>query len=315
MLITLGRESLYDSIRRHDGKPLFSFASAVSERLVFTLLDLYRKLSPHTRFGQTLDREALWILVEYMFAPTAFCILARNWQRGLGTEFQGDLCWYLPTTAADGKKLKPVQRVLDSWLRVAGFRTAYGIGKEMDDPDLRGDVDRWLRGEVVPSLLRLHHLVKRFATRVQWLDDPDNWYARFTLGCAMQSLSNAMDDYFAPLVPNPSLALADTFRRIEKERILRDDDKVLSGDQTFFATRLLQLKLQEDGKWESQVLRHIQKQKPRKFRFRASGEEAEKARREFEWKTNPGNLLIELLKKQPASRPRISLEDHILNLA
>src|SRR5205807_7964096 len=119
----------------------------------------------------------------------------------------GESCWYLPV-----KSRGPISRVLDCWLRVAGFRTAYGVSKTLSRRNadtgtseervhLRWEswkkgVGRWLNGECVPSVKRLHELVDAFAEQVSWLDEPNAWKARFTLACAMQNVCDTMDEFF-----------------------------------------------------------------------------------------------------------------------
>lgn len=312
-LRTLRLEALYDRIRRNNGSSLFSFTGAVTDRLVFSLMRLYEKLLPIFKPDGIPPPDTMWILVENLFAPTVFIELHQDWQRGLGTEFQGDACWYLPVRS-EGKNLKPVQRVLDSWLRVIGYRTAYGVSGRIGGPDLRRTVDRWRVGEVVPTVATLHKLVETFAQRVRWLDAPDDWKARFTLACAMQKLCDEMDEFFKDILPDSSRKLTDMFRRIENERIVSDDDKLLAGRQTFFATRLLQLRLQREGKWETQVLSQVPKQAQRVFQVEVSDEELAQSRSKMERKMNPGNWFLEFIKQQVPAKLDMSFEDYLFNI-
>jgi hypothetical protein len=313
VLQTLRREALYDRIRRDNGKPLFSFTGAVTEKLVFSFPRLYEKLLPDLTLEGISPTNAMWVLVENVFVPTVFIEFIQNWQCGLGTEFRGDACWYLPVLS-EGEKLKPVQRVLDSWLRVAGYRTAYGISEEMGTPDLRRNVDRWRTGEVVPTLAALHSLVKQFAKNVRWLDEPDDWKARFTLACAMQKLCNKMDVFFKDVRPDSSFALADMLRRIETERIVSDDHGLLAGRQTFFGTRLLQLRLQHEKKWKTQVLAKIKRQRQHTFPPEVSDSEIAQCRGEMERQMNPGNHLLEYIKRHHTHKSGMTLEDHVYNI-
>lgn len=146
--------------------------------------------------------------------------------------------------------MKPVPRILDCWLKVAGFRTAYGVSQDMGTGPLRRNVDRWRKGEKVPSLATLHHLVDRFAAKASWLDDSPTWKTRFTLACAMQNLCDTMDVFFEEVCKDSSLKLAGIIKRISEERIVCDDEKFLADPYRFFAARLAQLKLKRDGKWE-----------------------------------------------------------------
>jgi hypothetical protein len=309
----LRREALYDHIRRSHGKPLFSFAGKVTDKIVFLLPQLYEKALPGLDTNEISPSDSMWALVEHFFAPTVFIELVQDWQRGLGTELRGDTCWYLPVLS-HGKKLKPIPRVLDSWLRVAGYRTAYGVSEEMGSPDLRRNVDRWRTGEVVPTLATLHNLVEEFAKAVSWLDEPDNWKARFTLGCAMQKLCDKMDEFFKDIHPESSLALAEMFRRVEQERIVCDDNKVLCGSRTFFAARLLQLRLQREGKWETQVLAAMPKVQNRIFPPDASEEQIAQGRQEMEWQSNPGNWFVEFIKRQSPPESNVAFEDYLFSI-
>lgn len=188
----------------------------------------------------------------------------------------------------DGRVVKPVSRVLDCWLRVAGFRTAYGVSQSLirgkpDKSELdeqtekrwktwKKSVERWLNDKPVQSVHRLHRLVESFATNVVWLDDPNGWKARFTVAFATQNLCDAMDEFFLDASKESSLALVDMIPGIERERIVCDDGKFLAGAHTFFATRLIQRRLQKEGKWEK-VVASVPKSVGRSFPPETSHEE------------------------------------------
>ena len=250
-LCIIQREALYDHIRRENGKPLFSFAGEIADKLVASLTLLYEKLLPKLDVDGVPTTVAIWILVENVFVPTAYAELVKSWRLGLGSEFRGDTCWYLPLRMRD-ESLKPIPRVLEHWLRVAGFRTAYGVSKEIGTD--RSAVDEWRRGEKVPNLRTLHRLVEKFVSEVSWLDEPNGWQARFTLACAMQNLCERMDDYFKDVNRDSSFALTKMFSKIADNHIVSDEGGLLADTHSFFATRLLQRRLQGEKKWEESVL-------------------------------------------------------------
>jgi len=91
------REALHERIRMADGKPLFSLIGKIAEEIIFSLLTLYERLLRNFDFKGVSNFEAMWLLIEDVFVPTVFNILIRQWHFGLGTELQGESCWYLPT--------------------------------------------------------------------------------------------------------------------------------------------------------------------------------------------------------------------------
>jgi hypothetical protein len=244
-LLTIQREALYDQIRRQDGKPLFGFAGDFAERLASSMTLLYERLLPKLNVEGIPGPTAIWILLKNIFVPTAYAELVKNWRLGLGGEFRGPTCWYLPLGP---KHKQPVSRVLDCWLRVAGFLTGYRISQEMEKMD-RSQVDEWRRGEKVPNPLTLHRVVEKFAGRVSWLDDAEEWKSRFTLACAMQNLSARMDEYFKHICSNSSLELAGMFQKIADEHIVCGETNFLAEAHNFFATRLLQTCIRKEGQW------------------------------------------------------------------
>lgn len=241
-------EALYDRIRRQHCKPLWSFTARLSGELVSSLLNLYERFLPKLNFEGVARTGALWLLVENVIVPTVFIKLVQEWRFGLGNEFLGDVCWYLPIMS-HGKIEKPLPRVLDYWMRVAGFQTAYQVAKAAGEQSLRRKIDRWLKEGKVPDPSELHRLVNKFAANVAWLDEPDTWKARFTLACAMQNVCDLMDEYFKPIRKSSSLALIKMIRSIPKDHIVCDDEKFLAGAGSFFAARLLQRRLQSENKW------------------------------------------------------------------
>jgi hypothetical protein len=315
-VLTIQRETLSDHICRQEGKPLFSFTGKVTEEIAFSLLKIYEGLLPKLDIEGVSPEKLLWMLLENVFMPMVFIKLGQSWQRGLGTEFQGDLCWYLPIIE-DGKKLKPIPRILDYWLRTAGFRTAYGVSQDMGTSPLRRKVDRWRTGKIVPSLADLQQLVHKFAAKTSWLeDDSVVWKTRFTLACAMQRVCDAMDDYFKELCEDSSLKLTKLIKQITGERIVCDDEKILADPHRFFAARLWQLKLKLDGNWEKLV---TLEPKPGGFPAFISTEEDDRYRKELFRQMDPANRFLQFIEKTAvsdgvSSRNCFALDDYLFDL-
>lgn len=95
---------------------------------------------------------------------------------------------------------------------------------------------------------------------------------------------------------------------------MADDNQLLIGRQTFFATRLVQLRLQREGKWKTQVLARMPTQQQRFFSPEASDEEITQGRNKMVWQMNPGNWLLEFIKQQTPSKLGMALGDHIFNI-
>jgi len=241
----------------------------------------------------------MWVLVEEVFVPTLFVELALNWQRGLGTEFQLETCWYLPV-ADRGERLKPVARVLKCWFRAAGFRGTHDFSKQIDD-SFRKKVDGWLKGESPRYLCELHELVDKFADDVRWLDGPDSWKARFTVARAMQKLCDAMDGFFGADRPDYSLKIAEMLRGIQKDGVPVDDGRILADRFSFFAARLLKRRLEREGRWEPEVMALVTRSASRTFLEEATDEEIEQYRREIEWSSNAGNWFLRLIEREAGS--------------
>jgi len=318
-LITLHRVALRERLLRENGEPVFSIAGTVADRIVVLLISLYERLLPKLDFKGLSKTDAMWLLIENVFVPTVFVELVREWRFGLGTELQGERCWYLPVKL-DGRKWKPVSRVLDCWLRVAGFRTAYGVSKTLvrgksDKPisdeqtakrwqTWKRSVKRWLNGEPVQSVQKLHRLVEAFAQDVAWLDEPNTWKARFTVAFGMQNLCDEIDDLFSAVHAESSLKLADMLRRMPEERIVCDSDKLLTGGDIFFAARLVQRRLQEDGEWEKVVV-SVPKKMSRSFPPQTSDEEIAKYKDRRDREMNPGNWFLRFIKARAVAEGRL----------
>ena len=252
---TVHREAAYDLIRRQKGKPIWSFTGKIADELVSVLLSLYARLLPKIELHGVSGTEALWVMLENVFIPTVYAKLVQEWRHGLGNEFLGEACWYLPIKS-HGQIEKPFPRVLNYWMRVAGFQTTYQIAKASGNFPLRRKIDRWLGGGITPDPRVLQRLAKKFAAETSWLDEPDTWQSRLMVACAMQNISDFMDENFKPKRKDASLAMAKMFKRISKERIVCDNQKTLAGSHSFFAARLIQRRWQKDGKWQPDQLDH-----------------------------------------------------------
>ena len=164
-------------------------------------------------------------------------------------------------------------------------------------------MERWLRSDPVPTLNQLHRLVDHFAGEVVWLDNPVDWKARFTLACAMQELGDAMDEYFVDVCEGSSLEMSRRMRAMVEERIMAcDEGGALGREHTFFAARLLQMRLQAEGRWHGEVVPRVPSG-TKKFGEDATDEEIEDYRRSLFWGMNQGNWLLEWVKKEAAGTP------------
>ena len=154
-------------VQRLRGRAVFhavGITSAVADELVTLPLEIFRKIQDHLQPNGTNLVQAMWVLAEHFFLPTTYQIVHRRHRWGLGSELRAGDCWYLPESVK-GEVHKPIQRVLDRWLRVAGFKTAYGVTKQLvsnksgnaglDDTrwqNWKKNMERWLAGKPVGDL-------------------------------------------------------------------------------------------------------------------------------------------------------------------
>ncbi len=225
-----------------------------------------------------------------------FIIIRQRRHLGLGTEFLGADCWYLPKVQG-GQVRKPVQRVLDCWLRVAGLRTDYRVSKEIGTEAVRRKVNRWLEGKNQPTLQEFYQLVDEFSYKVKWLDEPGSWKARFTLACAAQRAWDNIDSFFKPVCPAPARQLARTFCDLAGKSVLDDKQGLLTLPDIFFASCLLQSRLEQEGKLE-EIIAPARQNRNASFGMEVPDEEIEQWRRQTEWEGNPGNWFLEFIRKQ-----------------
>jgi hypothetical protein len=232
---------------RRDGFAGSGGANAFADAMLLATLRLYARVKTELAPKRALTPFELRLIVEEVLVPTAFAILSSSRClgfgaeiHGLGCEFHGPKSWYLPDDA------RPLTAILDRWLKVAGFRTPCGFSR--DSTNLKTQVSRWMAGDHLPSIEDLDALVERYKDRVDWLDDAAAWKARLRLARTLQSLWAEAGKYFAahrlPSLKSPM----ERFETINGDQILRDADGLLASPQVFFAVRLVQLRLKQEGK-------------------------------------------------------------------
>ncbi len=300
------RIQLFHRLRRAIQTPV-SHATFVTDELVARLLEVYAKVHPRLR-NRFFSLDAIWVLAEHVLVPTAHLIIRKKHRCGLGTEFLGQNCWYLPERA--GTKIrKPVQRVLDCWLRVAGLRTDYRVSKEIGNEAVRRKVNRWLEGENQPTLDELYGLVDEFSAKVSWLDEPASWKARFTLACAAQRAWNEVDDTFQSVCRFPSLKLADKFRALASQPILQDDRELLVLADTFFAVSLLQNSLQKKGRLD-EIIAPSRKERRASFGPEIPDVEIDLWKLQAESDSKPGNWFLRYVRDEAIRKGGFTHDDN-----
>lgn len=300
------RQNLFQSVREAIQTPV-SHATFVTDELVTRLLELYAKVGPRLESHLTSNLDMMWLLAEHVLVPTAHLVVRQRCHLGLGTEFLGESCWYLPEP--DGRQVrKPVPRVLECWLRVAGLRTDYRVSKEIGTDAVRRKVNRWLEGTNLPTLGELHSLVDSFSAKVSWLDEPDSWKARFTLACAAQRAWDKVDDVFKRLCPTPSVKLAQKFRDLASRPILHDDQGLLVLTDTFFAACLVQARLQKDGSFEK-IIAPARKERRATFGPDVTDAQIEQWKQQAERDAKPGNWFLGFLRDKAIAAGRLRSND------
>lgn len=271
-------------------------ANAFADAMLMFTLRLYPQVRNELIGARPLTALDVRLLIEEVLVPTAFAIMSTSRLngvgfevRGLGDEFRGPKSWYLP----EGDR--PLNTILDRWLRVAGFRTPCGFSR--DSANLKKQVSRWLQGKTRPSIEDLDGLVDRYRDRVEWLDDANGWKARFRLARALQSLWVSAEEYFASHHDSPPTSVRKLFAKINGEEILRDADGLLGDPEIFFAVRLVQLKLKREGKFEKAVM-PPQASYRRAFSPAASCAEIEQYQIRIARRLNIGNRLVRYLARR-----------------
>lgn len=316
------RQGLFQNVRKAIQTPV-SHATFVTDELATRLLELYAKVRLRLQTHSASNLKVLWLVAERVLVPTAHLIVRRRQHLGLGTEFAGANCWYLPQV--DGRQVrKPVQRVLDCWLRVAGLRTDYRVSKEIGTEAVRRKVNRWLEGKNQPTLQEFYQLVDEFSGKVKWLDEPNSWKARFTLACAAQRAWDKVDCFFKPVCPAPARQLARMFCDLAGKPVLNDEQGLLTLPDTFFASCLLQSRLEQEGKLE-EIIAPARQNRSASFGLEVPDEEIEQWRRQTEWEASPGNWFLDFIRKQPddirnakrgdhPTETPLALKEHLFNL-
>ncbi|HPV23002.1 MAG TPA: hypothetical protein PLJ65_02405 [Casimicrobium sp.] len=325
------RRSLLQKVRAAIQTPV-SHATFVTDEVTVRLVELFSRIRPLVRKGDTSDVHVWWLITKHVLMPTAHLIVRVRQHCGIGTEFAGDIpqtpaerertrpdpeflrggCWYLPER--DGRKVrKPVQRVLDCWLRVAGLRTDYRVSKEIGSASVRKKVNGWLSGEHHPTLGDLHKLVDEFAGKVVWLDTPDSWKARFTLACAVQRAWDEVDSMFRSVCPYPAVRLAKDFRELASKPVLHDTNGLLVLPDTYFATQLWQERLEREGRLQD-IIAPAQRHRGATFSRRVSDKRIEQWKRQAEYDANPGNWFLDFVWREAIAAKRIKRRANPMNL-
>ena len=318
------RWRMFQRLRGRAVFPVVGITSAVADELVTLPLEIYGKLRPQLQANGTDLVRAIWVLAEHFFLPTAYQIVHRRHRWGLGSELRAGNCWYLPEQVK-GELHKPIRRVLDRWLRVAGFKTAYGVTKHlvpkksgnacMDDARWKSwkrSMERWLAGNPVGELKRLHSAVGVFANNVAWLDHPKAWTARITLAFALQNLWDEADKFFACIRSRPALELARAYRRLALHIHYDDDGHLLTDPRLFFAVRLIVTRLDQEGVLGKMKERARQASPPPPGQ-NASQSEFDAWRASCERERNLGNWIVAYLQTQATEAGWIKPTDHPLD--
>jgi hypothetical protein len=323
---------ILERFRRHKIAPA-SVTNNFTDEVTSSMLTLYERLRGKLDVGDVPEKEVLWVVVEHVVIPTLFTVMVRFQGLGVGTEFHGADCWYLPKASGRGPRM-PVPQVLDYWLRAAGFRTAYGVAHKPRKASARSVtideerefrrweadkkwVDRCRTGSNLPRLKKLHRLARRFPSSVSWVDDVDSWRARFTLAYALQRTCETADEVFAGIHAAPSAHFAKVFKRLTKTPWWCDDGKQLAAAHTFFATKLLQERLQKSGELDG-IMTRVPKHRAASFGLEVADDQIEKWQRETKAAMNPGNWLLAYLcrdgNEDGGSRdPHASAADQVLS--
>ena len=321
-------ERLLERFRRHKIAPTGT-TNSFTDELVMALLQVYRRIRPRLKVTRGSRVATLRAIIEDAFVPTIFMVMVSFQGRGLGSEFFGPQSWYLPRP-----DFTPFQAVFDRWLRTAGLRTSYGVSRSIRTRNasiasngeaagnkrdaLRRRLLRWLEGKIIPSPYDVDQLVDDFSAEVEWLDGASAWKARLRLALAVQRACGEIRMLFPDI-----FYLTGAFNRINSEGIVCDDGRVLAKSDTFFAARLLQLRLQREGKFDKIIAPH--RRPPPGMAPDPSDAEIERASAEFRRNANPGNWFLAFVEREARRKGRLNsrrpamlavwaLEDFIFDL-
>jgi len=273
-------------------------ANEFTDRMLQHSLRLYPDACAKIRVGASLGPTELRLFITEVLVPTAFAEMCTTRSSvadhplvGLGREFDGPSSWYAPE---DGKVFRAL---LDRWLRVMGYRTPCGFSRDSDQ--LKDEVKRWWKGGLLPRCERLDRLVmaKKYADRVAWLDDAQNWKARLRLARALQFLGKQASEYFGDQGGEPVPSLHEQFTAINAEEVATDPEGWLSDPRIFWAVRLVQRHLKLSGRWDA-VTQGSRRGMRRKFSRRVSDAQIEVHRRAEMRNLSPGYRLIQHLARE-----------------
>ena len=272
-------------------------ANAFTDAMLISALKLYPRIKAELVGPAPLTTLELRLLIEEFLVPTAFAIMSRTGLgevRGLGAEFDGPQSWYLPEDD------RPLAAILDRWLLAAGFRTPCGFSR--DSTNLKRQVTNWMTGETLPSIEDLDSLAERYRERVAWLDSANAWKARFRLARALQCLWVSAESYFSQHPEARPRSAKQLFQIINAEGIVRDAGGLLANPDIFFAVRLVQQRLKDEGKFEAAVMPK-QEEYRRRFPLGASDAEVARYRQRVGQQLDVGHRFVRYL----ARRGRIPL--------
>ena len=124
-----------------------------------------------------------------------------------------------------------------------------------------------------------------------------------------------MDVCFRTTQTDSSLKIFKMLQTTQADAVAVDDGRVLADSQTFFATRLLQRRIQKEGIWDAEIMARVRDTQVRKCPTNPSEDEMEQVRREIEWGLKPGNWFLEFIKREvTATKHSMSLQERILDL-
>jgi hypothetical protein len=281
-------------------------ANSLADDVTATLLYIYRQLRPLLDTSNVSLADSLWILTEQVLLPTLYFSVATYRNSGTGTEFFPESFWFIPRVE-NRKVIKPIPRILDFWLRTAKLHTGYGFEKHLKPPDSKKQgkqlkpgstkhrVEQWLNGTTKPKLQEAFDFIDTTAEQISWLDDATVWKTRLALAFAIQTACDHGDKLFRTIMPPQSLDIAKQFQSFSKEGILANDDgKVLSQLGIFFASRLLQLRLERTGELQV-ILKSVPSQMNGSFEAGDSDETIESHRKHMDRKMNPSNAFADYI--------------------
>jgi len=308
------------------------YTNTVADHITSSLLSVYGRLLPNLDTHDVDPVEAMWLLARQVFVPTIFVAMIECRGLGIGTEFHGKECWYLPATK-NGGITKPVQRVLRHWLSASGFSSAYGLGQHLGERGakagkepreaIRRQIERALDGKSIPQLDDLLRYVDRLSPRIRWLDGANAWKSRLTLAYGLQKACERADGFFKTVCDSPSIRLADDFRDLCDSPGFCDDERILMHPQNYFAVRLYTQRLRRQGKLRT-ILASVPKGIVMSFPAEMLDAELAKERKAAEHKMNPGNRVLDFIKRRARKasffetgasvEDFLRLDDYIFNL-